>query len=969
VLSLEQQAEVTSLLDDLLDLPEERRVPRLRSRRVTDPAVLAEVESLLRAAAQVGGFLAAPVSLTPAADAAAAAEEETSSEAIRIGARLGVWRVTDHLGRGGMGEVYEATRVQGDFEQRVAIKVLQREASAQLERFQAERQILARLDHPGIARLYDGGISGDGRPYMVMEFIEGRRITDYCAQSKATLPERLNLFMQVCQAVAYAHRNLVVHRDLKPSNILVTADGQVKLLDFGIAKPIDAESAQLTATAMTPITPSCAAPEQLMGQPITTATDVYALGLLLFELLTGVHPWISVDTPVLQALRTLLQRPAPLASRTAASHPDAPLPERLLRGDLDAIVAKALRIEAADRYGTADELRSDVQRALQGEPVAARAGARFYVASRLLRRYRWAVAAAAAIFVSLAGGLSVAAWQANRAAIERDAARRDAAREEAVRYGLTRLFRAAIAEQTSQPATAKTMIDGSAQRLLREYHDQPQLAGQIVLTLADLYAALEDVAGERSLLEGFLAEAGTDAEPVAVADARQKLAGIELMSGHVDHAAQLLDQAAAFWARAPRQYAEERLEGLGVRARLQRQRGDLDGAIATSRDAIAQRTALSGHDHRETAILYNSLAITLTAANRLEEALAAYRQTTAIYRALKLGDELDAQIVLGNTGTLELRSGNLREAESLLKAAIDRQRALAGDSAAVAASMGYYGKLLTLTDRAAAAIPVLRNAVDVGSRFAGPRSPVTLQAELFLGEAQLAAADPGNARATLTAAREAALAQYGPAHLLTLRAELSLAQCAAADGRNDEAQDQLMSVAGALRKLGPPGELHLALALQSVGELQMARGDNQAAIATLREAVALREKSHDHSYEMAIVRERLGEALSTQGDTPAAAELLTPVAQYLDSQVGPAHPQSIRARRALARIAGNNALRLDRSASQVALDLVRGKPRPSGSPQAWEDVNSRNNQARALSQSRCTVRSDIPKTRAVSSSL
>src|ERR1019366_37052 len=416
-------------------------------------------------------------------------------------------------------------------------------------------------------------------------------------------------------------RNLIVHRDLKPSNILVTADGQGKLLDFGIAKPIDAQRAQLTTTAMAPLTPISAAPEQLTGQPITTATDVYGLGLLLFELLTGSHPWITANTPVLQALRTLLQRPAPIPSRTAAARAEAPVPVRLIRGDLDAIVAKALRLEPDRRYTTVEELRFDVQRAVRGEPVAAREGARLYVLSRLLRRYRWAAAAAAAIFVSLAGGLGIAAWQAKRVAIERDIARRDAAREEAVRYSLTRLFRSAIADQSTQPTTAKTMIDNSAQRVLREYHDQPQLAGQIVLTLADLYGALEDVSGADTLLEGFVAEANPQADPAALADARQKLANIELLRGHID------------------------------------------GAISATREAIKERVALSGHDHRETAILYNSLAISLTAANRLNEALGAYHETSEIYRAIGLGDGIDAQIIVANTGTLELRTGHLKEAE------------------------------------------------------------------------------------------------------------------------------------------------------------------------------------------------------------------------------------------------------------------------------------------------------------------
>ena len=582
VLSARQKARIDALLDTLLDLPEENRLPALRGCGEEDAAVVEEVVSLVHAAHAAGAFLC-----TPANNIASSVAEEIAG-----GTRLGGWIIVRLIGRGGMGDVYEAARARGDFDQRVAIKLLQRVGDAQLQRFQVERQILARLEHPGIARLYDGGITADGRPYMVMEFVAGCSIIEYCVQNQLTLHERLQLFMQICEAVAYAHRNLIVHRDLKPSNILITAGREVKLLDFGIAKVIDAQHAphaQSTVAAATFLSPSCAAPEQLTGAPITTATDVYALGLLLFELLTGTHPWMGTDTSVLQALRSVLQRPAPAASRAAEAHPGGPVPAKLIRGDLDAIVAKALRAEPARRYATVENLKRDVERVLRDEPVEAREGARLYAVGHMLRRYRWAAAAILAVFISLAGGLALAAWQAQRAAIERDVARRDAAREEAVRYNLTNLFHAAIAERGAQPATAKSMIDGSAQRILREYRDQPQLTGQIVLTLADLYGALEDVTGAGTLLDGFVAEAGPEADPAVLADARQKLANIEMLRGHVDRAALLLDQADAFWKSSPRPFAEERLEGLQYRAMLQRMRGNLDGAIATSREAIAQR--------------------------------------------------------------------------------------------------------------------------------------------------------------------------------------------------------------------------------------------------------------------------------------------------------------------------------------------------------------------------------------------
>jgi hypothetical protein len=734
-----------------------------------------------------------------------------------------------------------------------------------------------------------------------MEFVEGRSITEYCLITHASFEQRLALFIQVCDAVAYAHRNLIVHRDLKPSNILVTPNGAVKLLDFGIAKLLDAQRARVTQAAATPMTPICAAPEQLTGGAVTTATDVYALGLLLFELLSGTHPWMGSDTPVLQAMRMVLQRPAPALSRTAEAQPNAPVAVRLLRGDLDAIVAKALRKEPGDRYATVEAIKLDVERARRGEPVEAREGARMYVISRTLRRYRWAAAAVAAVIVSLAVGLGVAAWQAEKAAQERDVARRDAAREEAVRYNLTGLFRAALSDSGTKSTTAKGMIDSSAQRVLKEYRDQPLLAGQVVLTLADLYGALEDVNGAAALLEGFLAQADSKADPFAVADARQKLASIELLRGHADRAETLLGQAEEFWRASPKQYAEERLEGLATRARLQRTHGDIDGAIATTRDAISQRMALSGHDNRETAVLFNSLAIALGTVNRLPEALKANYETIDIYRALGLGDGLDAQIIVANTGTLEMRAGHLREAEVLLKSSVERERALAGDSAAVAAAMSYYGRILSITNRNGPAISVLRQAAEMAARYAGPDSPVALQARIFLGEALLANAEHVEAASTLKEAYQAALAHYGAAHPLTLRAEIAVAQLAASEGNYPQAERQFAEAGAGLRKLGAQSAATLAMALENLGMVESAQGRNADAQTVLKEAVSIREKTPDDIWERAQAQERLGEALAKSGSGEAPA-LLKKASIDLESQLGADHPQTLRAKAAVARL-------------------------------------------------------------------
>ena len=890
MLSEKQRAAADALLDMLLDLPESARWDHWRSLTVADPDVHQEIESFLRAAQSVGDFLSGPAPLP-----SAAGDDLT-------GTLMDGWRITGRIGHGGMGEVYEAFRARGDFDQHVAIKVLRQEAQTELERFQAERRILARLEHPAIAHLLDGGTTPDGRPYMVMEYVQGLPITEFCASIQADLATRLHLLVRVCEAMAYAHSNLIVHRDIKPSNILVTASGQVKVLDFGIAKLLDSQPAALHTLTQAPLTPSSAAPEQLLGKPVTTATDTFALGVLMFELLTGTHPWISSGAPIAQAIRAVLNQPAPLASVAAAGNDRSPVSAQALRGDLDAIVSKALREEPGQRYVTADSLMLDIERHLRGDPVEARSGARLYVLGRTLRRHRAAVAALLLVLMSLTGGLGMAAWQARRANIERDAARLDAAREEAVRYGLTRIFRKAISDEGSEKATAKGMIDLSSQRVLEEYRQQPALAGPLVVSLADLYGALEDVEGAGNLLEGFLAEDSAGADPGILADARQKLANIELLRGHTAHCAQLLDQAQAFWDQAPRQYAEERLEGLGTRAKLQRIQGDLDQAILTSRTAIEQRTALSGHNNRETANLYNSLAITLTSAGRLEEALTAYRETLDIYRAIGLGDGLDAQIIRANLGSLELRTGRIQEAREQLHAAIERERSLAGNSAAVAAAMGQYGRALWILDQSAQAVEVLREAVTLGGQFAGANSPVALQNQLFLGDAQISAGDLDGARVTVSAALESARAQYGDAHPVSLRSSLVYARwkltAGGPDGIRDAQRTVIAAIAG-LRQSGAAARPSLAEGLELLAGIQLRQRESGSAVQSLKEAVSLREVAGPQSWELAHARGLLGQALVASGHVAEGRAVLQQALAVLSDRLGPDHPETRQVLRAL----------------------------------------------------------------------
>jgi serine/threonine protein kinase/tetratricopeptide (TPR) repeat protein len=354
-----------------------------------------------------------------------------------LGRRLGPYRLVALIGSGGMGAVYLAARDDAEFQKRVAIKVIKRGMDTDfiLHRFRQERQIIANLDHPNIARLLDGGTTEDGLPYFVMEYVEGERIDRYCDSRRLTIRDRLVLFAKVCAAVQYAHQNLVIHRDIKPGNILVTADGVAKLLDFGIAKVLGSESpggsTRLSLTDVRLMTPEYASPEQVRGDAITTASDVYSLGVLLYVLLAGRHPYRLETCRPDEMARVICEaepdKPSAAVTREAAAARGGDGPEsirRQLSGDLDNIVLKSIQQEPERRYGYAEQLSVDIGRHLSGLPVAAHPDSMIYRAAKFIRRNRIAVAAAVTVVVALAGGILISAWEAHSARVQRAIAER-----------------------------------------------------------------------------------------------------------------------------------------------------------------------------------------------------------------------------------------------------------------------------------------------------------------------------------------------------------------------------------------------------------------------------------------------------------------------------------------------------------------------------------------------------------------
>lgn len=569
-----------------------------RDALLADPALagalVAEVRSLLaHHSDQIGGMLTAgaqSVALAPDPEALA-------------GQRFGDWQLERRLGVGGMGEVWLAARADGSFQGHAAVKLLKRgmDSAAVLARFAQERQALARLAHLHIARLLDAGASDDGRPYFVLEYVDGLPLDE--AARGLPLERRLRLFLQLADAVSHAHRRMLVHRDLKPSNVLVDADGQVKLLDFGIAKaldPRDGPDASVTAAGERPFTPHYASPEQVRGEPITTATDIYSLGVLLYEMLTGIRPTgRGADTPA-AAARSVLEdeptRPSRL-SPAQARDPLWPGTRRKLEGDLDNILLKALEKAPDRRYASVDALAADLLAYLEGRPVSARRASAVYVAGKFIGRNRWGVLAASLgglglttglaatllqgrvaatlAVLGLAAGLLLALAQARQAALSRDEAAR--ARDQA-RQRLDQLKRI-TADLVFRYGDTVTTLPGGAQAQ----------EGMLLATVASLEPALQVAPDDIDLLATLASALGRLAEIQGSATLAQPGRGAQARAT-VDRALALAEQA---WVarHGDWRFASWHVRTLVVLAYLQRSEGRLEEAVAVLHKAAARAEA------------------------------------------------------------------------------------------------------------------------------------------------------------------------------------------------------------------------------------------------------------------------------------------------------------------------------------------------------------------------------------------
>jgi len=906
----------------------------------SDHALREEVEELLQSCARAGAFLEEP----PAGLAAALLEENPAPARRRIGPYL----VTGEAGRGGMGIVYLAERDDGQFRQRVALKVLPGglESDLAVRRFLEERQILASLAHPGIARLLDGGVTDDELPYFAMEYVEGTWIDRYCDEHRLDVEGRLRIFVEVCDAVQYAHQNLVVHRDLKPSNILVTGDGAIKLLDFGIAKLVSPEGAgdagglgeDPTRTGGRWLTPRYASPEQISGKPVTTVSDVYTLGILLYELVTGRSPYrltslTPVELPravceeeVTRPSVAVLRRDAVAngdpteVGREALARARAMRPERLarrLRGDIDTIVLTALQKEPARRYPSAGALAEDVRRHLGGRPVRARRDTLAYRTSKFVRRHMIGVSIASVLAVTLIAGVVGITWQGAVARRERVRAQQQAATAARASALLVEMFRLSDPDVTrGETITAREMLARGARRVESDFAHDSVLQPLMLLEIGRIYQNLN------------LAD---DAERLvrrAVAVWRTRGPSLELAAG-----VHLLGDIAATRA----QYAEAEVhfrEALALRRVLHREPNDevalsaqsaaamlnhqrkFEQAESLYRDALTIERRLHGARSAHVASTLYALAVTFHDRGNFDDAEPLFREAVAIYRGVPNDRDPVAATARLNLASVLLFRQRYDEAEPLFQEAVTLRRAIypPGHRATVEALSGL-GALRFNTSRFREAEAVLREALETGTRTHGAAHPAILQVKQILGAVLTEQGRYPEADSLLSDALTSWMTTSAdmPVGFLVriLRGEARLA----AGRLGAAAADFDQAVVAGRRVLGPV-HAFVALAIRGRARVEAERGALAAAEAGFREALgAFGSGMRPTHHYLLGTRRALAETLARRGELAEADAILREVIPRLRETLVKGHVELGRALQAH----GDVRLRLGDAASAVPL--------------------------------------------------
>ncbi|MEM1182815.1 MAG: serine/threonine-protein kinase, partial [Acidobacteriota bacterium] len=813
-----------------------------------------------------------------------------------------------------------AEREDEHFERRVAVKVLRAgfESPELIRRFVAERQILARLEHPNIARLYEGGATADGRPFLVMEYVDGRPIDRYCDEEKLGVAERIEVIRKVCGAVQYAHRHLVVHRDLKPSNILVDNEGEPKLLDFGIAKLLDPGSfpmtVEATRTGLSPMTPHYASPEQVRGEAITTSTDVYALGVLLYRLLAGRLPY-HFDSGVRNHILQVLEKSGPtrpslvILESTADDLEPKPLPhllgippaelQRTLAGDLDSIAMKALRPEPEHRYASPEHLAADLRRHRAGLPVHARQGNWRYRVHKFVRRHRVAVGLAATATLLLATLSIFMTWQAAQIAKERNAAL--AARDEAqtaqqaerqVVQFLTGLFEKADPRQAKgEDLTARQLLEQGAERVRADLTDRPEVQARLLLTMADVYHQLSlyqdsvDLAAESVALRE-----AAGASPRDIAVARLTEASGLTMLGQLDEAAARLDLIEA--GLGPGTSEQPRISS--TRGLVAFSRGDFEEAIGHFEAAIDTGRSQPTPDHGLITRSFSNLGFALEQLGRPAEAETAYLESLELAE-LHLGSDHPAvATALNNLGACLKDQGKVEAARDYYRRALElRELLFGGDHLQTAQTRANLAVLDAEAGRWREAVPAFQQTIEAFEKHLGPKHPHVGMAWNNLGQCFRQLGDYPLASTALDRGLEAVVASVGDDHPIAAQNLLQRAALELDRDRIAPANSYFARIQTILEgSVGPEHTLFTSLA-KGRCRAQMLAGAEDA-VATCERALETNRRQYGDIHRSSLgTSAALVKTLLDVGRVDDAAAALDAADDVAEATTGPEHPDRL----------------------------------------------------------------------------
>ncbi|NIN71961.1 MAG: tetratricopeptide repeat protein [Gemmatimonadetes bacterium] len=887
-MSPNRRERIEALFESALEQPPSERAGWLAGMCADESELYAEVMALLAAHEQAEGLLD-----RDAVQVAASLIGDPT-----LGERIGPYRIVGELGRGGMGVVYLGERDDGVFRRRVAIKVIRAGADAaeMHRRFQAERQILASLEHPNIAHLLDGGLTGDGRQYLVLEYIEGLPIDTYCRQLPCSIEDRLRLFCSVARTVHHAHRSLVVHRDLKPSNILVTEDGTIKLLDFGIAKILDptalGQTGPVTRTGLRLMTPEYASPEQVSGGTITTATDVYQLGVVLYELLTGQRPYSLKGCSAGEIERIIMaeepKRPSTIVGRglsaaesngrsavasgdgrlPAYAHDDAwaALPidavglarqaerrqrSRRLRGDLDRIVLMALRKEPQRRYSSAEAMAEDIERHLDGRPVIAQRDSPGYRARKFVTRHRWGITAAAAVAVALLGGLAGVAWQAQRAEGEAE----KVARVAGLMLDIFRL--SDPTEALGDTITARQILDQGAERILSEFGDQPDVQAAMLGEVAQVYANLGHLTRSEQLLRQSLAlrEDLHGPNSLEVSESLSRLGQVLATEGRrqeaIDHLRRSVEIRSAALPTPDSLLAETQV-GLAWQIRSQ---GHYEDAGHLFAQALETQRALFGDESPLVASTLFGLASARHDGGRFDEAEELFERALARFNTSQDRPHPMAATAFLQVGMIRRIRQQHAAAEPLLESALAMRSALYdADHPDVIEAKSEWGVLLRDLGRYREAERVLGEGLESANRTLGydHAETGTIRERYTTVLTRLGRYAESIARMDTALAVKRARTDGNPAYLLA--ALLRAGEPLLLSGRLDEAEARFSE---ALSLAGERG-VYTVVCLEALGNIELARGNYDVAESLFDEALSIAGErlSEGHRYTLSVRRSK-----------------------------------------------------------------------------------------------------------------